>query len=63
MIGGAHLSTRRGEGKGNSVWGRFPAVEAETGQGVSGAHGPAGSGEEGGGPGRSGLAHGLGQLG
>jgi hypothetical protein len=31
MAGGAHLSAKRERGKGNSVRGRFPAVEEETG--------------------------------
>jgi hypothetical protein len=40
-------------GKGSSVRWRFPAVVVEIGQGVGGAHGPTGPGEEGGSPGRS----------
>jgi hypothetical protein len=43
-------------GKGSSVRGRFLVVEAETVQGIGGAHGPAGPGEEGGSTGRSGPA-------
>jgi hypothetical protein len=34
-------------GKGSSVRWRFPTVVVETGQGVAGAHGPAGPGEKG----------------
>jgi hypothetical protein len=42
-------------GKGGLRWGRFPTMEAETKQGTGAAHGPAGPGEEGGSPGRSGA--------
>jgi hypothetical protein len=40
--------------KGGLRWGRFPAMEAETGRGTDVAHGPTGPGEEGGSPRRSG---------
>jgi hypothetical protein len=40
-------------GKGGLRWGRFPAMEAETGWGIGAAHGPFGPGNEGGSPGRS----------
>jgi hypothetical protein len=37
-------------------WGRFPAMEVETGRGTGAARRPTGPGEEGGSPRRSGAA-------
>jgi hypothetical protein len=54
MIGGAHLSARRREGKESSGRAHFPVVEAETEQGIGAARRPARLGEEGGSQGRSG---------
>jgi hypothetical protein len=56
MTGGAHLSARRGEGQRQLSAGALPCGGCGNGQGIGGAHGPAGPDEEGGSPRRSGPA-------